>query len=619
MLLSALIYLCAAVLAVPLARKLGLGSVLGYLLAGVAIGPFVLALVGDQTEVMHFAEFGVVMMLFLIGLELRPGRLWEMRRPILGLGGAQVLLTIVLVALAAYVLLDLESKTAFAVGLALAGSSTAIVLQLLNERGLLKTQAGENIFSVILCQDIAVIPILALLPLLAVTGAGTESASHGALAGYPGWLQASISVFVIISIIFAGRYLSAPVFRIIANTHLRELFTAFALLIVVAIAVLMEAIGLSAALGTFLAGVVLADSEFRHELEVDIEPFKGLLLGLFFITVGAGIDFSLVMNQPALVIGLIIGVILLKVVALATLAFIFGMVRSQGLLFTLALAQGGEFAFVIVSSGSQFGVFNTELGNLITLVVALSMIITPFLIAAYEAVMSRPEQQASVREDEDIRPSCQVIIAGYGRFGQIVGRLLGAQGYELTILDHSPSQVELVRRFGVTVYYGDASRRDLLQAAGADQARLLVVAVDEPDKALEIVDTANKHFPQLKILARALDRRHAYELMRTDVDGIRRETFGSALDMGVDALKSLGQPAARAERAGDLFRAHDEQSMQSLFELWGDDKSYGVAVRQRMEDLARVLQADQDEQHADLDENQLDGDRGDLLNSGKGA
>lgn len=594
MLFSALIYLAAAVLSVPIAKRLGLGSVLGYLLAGMLIGPYALHLVGDQTDVMHFAEFGVVMMLFLVGLELQPSRLWQMRRPIIGLGGLQVVLTTLLIA-ALMLLSPYSWQSGIAIGLCLALSSTAIVLQSLSERGLLNSQAGNNAFAVLLFQDIAVIPILALLPLLALNGASADAVNvHPTpIDNLPVWAQVGVTALIIAAIILGGKFLSAPIFRIIAETRLRELFTAFSLLIVIAIAVLMQAVGLSPALGTFLAGVVLAESEFRHELEVDIEPFKGLLLGLFFITVGASIDFPLLAAEPLLIGAAVLALFAVKALVLALLARLFTMPFRQGLLFTVALAQGGEFAFVLVSSAKQFQVFDIELGNLITLIVALSMLISPLLIVAYEKLLSRPGQQAKSDEADQFSEHSDVIIAGYGRFGQIVGRLLSAQGFRLTILDHSPSQIDLVRRFGNKVYYGDAARHDLLQAAGAAEAKLLVIAVDEPDKTLEIIHTAQQHFPHLKILARAIDRRHAYQIMRYQIDGIRRETFDSALHVGVQSLKLLGVNENDAERAGELFSEHDHQSLQVLAEIWGDDRSYGVAVKQRLEDLKQVLLNDQ--------------------------
>jgi len=595
MLASALIYLLAAVIAVPIAKRLGLGSVLGYLIAGILIGPSALKLVGDQTDVMHFAEFGVVMMLFLVGLELQPSRLWSLRKPILGLGGLQVIITAFAITTLVWLVFGSDLSLALAVGVTLALSSTAIVLQSLTERGQLNTQAGNNAFSVLLFQDIAVIPILALLPLLAtfpeVLNLDGHS-GHNLIEGLPIWQQVLVTLGAVGSIILVGRALSAPVFRFIAETRLRELFTAFALLIVVAISFAMTSIGLSAALGTFLAGVVLADSEFRHEIEINIEPFKGLLLGLFFITVGASINFELLGEQLGLIIALVVALVLIKALVLLSLAFVFKMERKQALLFSLALAQGGEFAFVLVSAGRQFSVFDLATSSMITIVVAMSMLLAPLLFVAYEAYFSRLSQRATYVDDHEIQPTCQVIIAGYGRFGQIVGRLLASNGFDLTILDHSPSQIDLVRRFGNTVFYGDASREDLLEAAGAKEAKLLVVGVDDADKSLEIIETAKKHFPHIKILARAVDRRHAYEIIRKDISGFRRETFDSALKLGKDALRTLGVDKARAERVTEVFARHDEESLRKLAELWGDDQSYGIAVRQRMEDLQQVLDED---------------------------
>lgn len=598
MLTSALIYLCAAVISVPIAKRLGLGSVLGYLIAGVLIGPFALALVGDQTEVMHFAEFGVVMMLFLIGLELRPSRLWQLRKPILGLGGSQVALTALVIAGLLILSTDQPWQTNLALGLTLALSSTAIVLQSLAERGQLKTQTGQNIFAVLLFQDIAVIPILALLPLLAI-GSIAPSNDHGGswISQLPTYVQVMVTIGTVVLIIVGGKTVSAPVFRFVAESHLREVFTALSLLIVVAIVVLMNAIGLSPALGAFLAGVVLAESEFRHELEVDIEPFKGLLLGLFFITVGAGINFQLMLDAPLTVVACVVALVLVKLGVLALLSVLFRFSRNQGTLFTVALAQGGEFAFVLVSLCSQLGIFDVQLGGLVTVVVALSMVLSPLLLVLHERWFGATAQSSSTEADT-IDSEGEVIIAGYGRFGQIIGRLLQAQGYRLTILDHSPSQIDLLRRFGNKVFYGDAARHDLLEAAGAADARLLVVAVDDPDKSLDIIKMAQRHFPNLQILARAVDRRHTYELMRMNIAGIRRETFDSALNLGVQALQVLGNSSELAQRAGELFMAHDEESLRILSNLWGDDKSYGVAVRQRMEDLSQVLMNDRKDRDA---------------------
>ncbi|ADT69996.1 MULTISPECIES: monovalent cation:proton antiporter-2 (CPA2) family protein [Pseudoalteromonas] len=598
MLEIALIYLAAAIVAVPIAKRLGLGSVLGYLIAGILIGPYALGVVGDQTDVMHFAEFGVVMMLFLVGLELQPSRLWKLRHSILGLGGLQVVLTAAVIFAFCYWFFTMHWQTALAIGLMLALSSTAIVLQSLEEKGWLKQEAGQNAFSVLLFQDIAIIPILALLPLLAFAApSSSKQISDSIIAGWPVWQQVGVSVGVIAAIIAGGKYVSAPLFRYIAQTHMREIFTIFALFLVVAISLVMHSIGLSPALGTFLAGVVLAESEFRHELEADIEPFKGLLLGLFFITVGASINFELLFNQFSTVVALVALLIVIKACILFALAVTFKISSKQKLLFTLALAQGGEFAFVLLSVTTTLSILTPEQTSLVTLVVAVSMLIAPLLLMLYEQIQKRSSStKPEFDKPEQINTAKHVIIAGYGRFGQIMGRLLHAQGYEITVLDHSPSQIELLRRFGNTVFYGDAARQELLEAAGAHTAQMLVVAIDNPDKTIEIIKLAHKNYPQLKIVARAIDRRHAYQLLNLKVDAFNRETVDSAINLAIESLQLLGNSKEDAERAGKLFRDHDRASVLQLSELWGDDASYGVAVRQRMEDLKQVLQQDKQAQ-----------------------
>ncbi|MBH0061528.1 cation:proton antiporter [Pseudoalteromonas sp. NZS71] len=598
MLEIALIYLAAAIVAVPIAKRVGLGSVLGYLIAGILIGPYALGVVGDQTDVMHFAEFGVVMMLFLVGLELQPSRLWTLRHSILGLGGLQVVLSAAAIFAFCYWFFAMHWQTALAIGLMLALSSTAIVLQSLEEKGWLKQEAGQNAFSVLLFQDIAIIPILALLPLLAFAPqTSTKEISDSIIASWPVWQQVCVSVAVIAAIIAGGKYVSAPLFRYIAQTHMREIFTIFALFLVVAIALVMQSIGLSPALGTFLAGVVLAESEFRHELEADIEPFKGLLLGLFFITVGASINFELLFNEFSTVIGLVVLLIVVKACILFALAVTFKINSKQQLLFALALAQGGEFAFVLLSVTTTLSILTPEQTSLVTLVVAVSMLIAPLLLMVYEQIQKRSSSAPpEFDKPEQISTAKHVIIAGYGRFGQIMGRLLHAQGYEITVLDHSPSQIELLRRFGNTVFYGDAARQELLEAAGAHTAQMLVIAIDNPDKTIEIIKLAHKNYPQLKIVARAIDRRHAYQLLNLKVDAFNRETVDSAINLAVEALELLGNTKQDAERAGKLFRDHDRAAVLQLAELWGDDASYGVAVRQRMEDLKQVLQQDKQAQ-----------------------
>lgn len=612
---QAFIYLVAAVLSVPISNRLGLGSVLGYLIAGVIIGPFGLHYVGQEGEdVMHFAEFGVVMMLFLVGLELQPALLWRLRLPILGLGGLQVGVT-ALVTLGLGLLFGVAWQTALAVGLILAMSSTAIVLQTLNEKGLMKTEAGQSAFAVLLFQDIAVIPILALLPLLATKASAivTLATSDVLLvaaektadqsAALPGWQQALLVMGTVGGIIVAGRFLMRPVFRIIAVTQLREIFTATALLLVIGIALAMQKVGLSPALGTFVAGVVLADNEYRHELESDIDPFKGLLLGLFFISVGASINFNLLIQQPLLILGLVIGLVVVKFAVLFGLGRFFRMEMSQSLLFAFALAQGGEFAFVLFSFATQNQILTASVAEPLVAAVALSMVLTPLLMIVNERVVqprfatTEPEREAD-EIDENENP---VIIAGFGRFGQIVGRLLIANGCRPTLLEHSPTQIDLLQRFGWKVFYGDASRLDLLRAAGASRARLLVVAIDDREKAVEMVKLVHKHFPNLKILARASDRRHAYELIREGADVIQRETFGSALEMGIEALKLLGVRSYKAHRVAQIFKQHDEEVLQEMAHLEGDEKALLARSRQAKDDLAQLLQADNEDLVHDVD------------------
>lgn len=594
MLLLALIYLGAALIAVPLAKRLGLGSVLGYLIAGMLIGPYVLALVGDQSEVMHFAEFGVVMMLFLIGLELQPSRLWRLRHSILGLGGLQVGLSTLVLFMLTWQLFGMAWQSALAIGLMLALSSTAIVIQSLEEKGWLKLEAGENSFSVLLFQDIAVIPILALLPLLSFMPESAIQSEHPSMTSdWPALGQVGASVAAIVGIILAGKYVSVPVFRYIAKTRMREIFTVFALFLVIAIALLMQTLGLSPALGTFLAGVVLAESEFRHELEADIEPFKGLLLGLFFVAVGASIDFNLFADNAGLILLLVVGLVLIKAAVLYGLSRLYAISANQRLLFTIALAQGGEFAFVILTLSRKLSILSPAEADIITLVVTVSMLVTPVLLMGIAYLQKRETSRApAFDQPKDIVASRHVIVAGYGRFGQVVGRLLKAQGYEVSVLDHSPTQIELLRRFGNQVYYGDAARKELLDAAGAENARLLVIAIDDPDKALQIIELARKHYPHLQLAARAKDRRHAYQLIKQKVAVFNRETFDSAIVLAVEALQLLGNDKEDAQRAGRLFREHDVDSMYMLSDLWGDDETYGVAVRQRMEDLKQVLAQD---------------------------
>ncbi|CAN5651510.1 monovalent cation:proton antiporter-2 (CPA2) family protein [soil metagenome] len=600
LLIQALVYLTAGVVSVPIAKRIGLGSVLGYLIAGVIVGPFLLNLVGEAADVMKFAEFGVVILLFLIGLEVRPALLWRMRTAIFGLGGGQLSVTTGIIALAGLAL-GLDWRTAVAAGVVLALSSTAIVLANLEEKGLRQGTVGEAVFGVLLFQDLAVIPLFALLPLLAmgapVAGAA-EAAGHGDslldALGLPGWAKALAILGAVAAVIFGGRYLVRPVFRFIAQARLREIFTASALLLVVAVAALMQTVGLSPALGAFLAGVVLAESEFRRELETDIEPFRGLLLGLFFITVGAGLDFSVIARQPVALIGLVLGMMILKALAMFGVGRVFRMNRREAATTAVSLALGGEFAFVLLGFTVAAGVIDLELSKLLSAVVALSMAFTPLAFLAYEKLVLNREVGPGA-EPEHIpfdEGDPEVIVAGFGRFGQIAARLLIANDFNVVTLDSSIEQIELLRAFGRKVHYGDASRIDLLRTAGADKARLLIVAIDDKDKAVELVEAAKLAFPNLTILSRAWDRRHAYDLLAHGADDVERESFEGSLAMGKRALMRLGFSERRAIAAAGAFRKLDRQLFEKLAPAYGQEENYVLASRDSTETMERLLNAE---------------------------
>ena len=580
--LQAFIYLIAAVIAVPIAKRLGLGSVLGYLIAGVVIGP-IIGLVGEETTtIQHFAEFGVVMMLFLVGLELEPKMLWSMRNRLLGLGGLQVGGTTAAI-MGVALLFDQPWTIALAIGLIFALSSTAIVLQTFNEKGLNKTEGGQNAFSVLLFQDIAVIPMLAFIPLLALPelveqaqAAVSSAADHhdelSLVAGLPGWAYALVIIGSVIGLVVGGHYLSRPLFRFVASSGLREIFTATALMLVVGIAALMSLVGLSPALGTFLAGVVLANSEFRHELESNIDPFKGLLLGLFFITVGAGINFGILFDDFALIIGLTLGVMLLKATILYVLALIFRIKNSNKWLFTLSLAQAGEFGFVLLSFTVQNHVIPQDIAQTLSLVVALSMFLTPGLFILFDKViLPRFELESNDREADQIEEKGTVIIAGIGRFGQIVNRLLVANGVKTVVLDHQAAQVDVVRRIDTKAYFGDATRPDLLHTAGIEEASMLVIAIDNPETSVELTKYVKHTYPKVKVLVRAFDRGHGYLLRQAGADIIESETYHSALELGAQALKSLGYHPSHVEQQRTAYRLIEDKKSDMLYQAWEDD------------------------------------------------
>ncbi|MGR3662408.1 MAG: monovalent cation:proton antiporter-2 (CPA2) family protein [Paracoccaceae bacterium] len=574
-LLQATIYLGTAVIAVPIASRLGLGSVLGYLLAGIMIGPSVLQLVGTENQgLQHFAEFGVVMMLFLIGLELEPRTLWDMRHRLLGLGGSQIALTIALVAGIA-IALGQTWQVGLAIGMILTLSSTAIVLQTLKEKNLMQTSGGRSAFSVLLTQDIAVIPMLALMPLLAIAMPGTTSSAAtdhttamSLVEGLPGWGVTLVTLGAVGAIILAGIFLIRPLFRYIDGAHLREMYTALALLIVVGIGFLMSLVGLSPALGTFLAGVVLANSEFRHELESDIEPFKGLLLGLFFITVGASINFTILFANPLVVISLTVGLMTLKGAILFGLGKAFNLQGRDQWLFTLGLAQAGEFGFVLVSFSVQQHVLPADLSEIILLVIALSMLLTPLFFILYEVLSKRTSETKTDTKEDEIDEQNTIIIAGIGRFGQVVNRLVQSAGFSTTVLDHDLKTVQLMRTFGAKAYFGDPTRPELLHSAGLDSARVLIVALDDKNAALKLVRYVRSMRPDIHIVARAIDRLHVFELYRAGANDIVRELFDSSLRAGRFALEHLGLSDYEAHQAEVMFYQMDREAMRDLAELW---------------------------------------------------
>ena len=591
MMIDALIYLVAAVVCVPIAKRLGLGAVLGYLIAGAAIGPWGLRLVWDVDSVLHLSEFGVVLMLFVIGLELEPKRLMAMRKSVFGGGAVQLALCGFALAGGA-MLLGLTWKAALVVGAALALSSTAIAVATMTERNFLPTPTGQAGFAILLFQDIAAIPLLAIVPLLgAHAGVGAANAD-------PGWMNALKAFGAIACVIVVGLYLTRPLLRIIAATELREVFTAFALLLVIGISQVMLLAGLSMGLGAFLAGVLLASSEYRHALETDIEPVKGLLLGLFFIAVGMTIDFGLLKSQPGLVALLVLGFLGVKIVMLWLTARLIGITARQRLLFALLLSQGGEFAFVVFGASAAVGVLTKEWEALLTMAVALSMTTTPLLLIAHDWWMARIEcaqgkgsgkdDKADVIDEKD----APVIIAGFGRFGQIVGRLLIFNGIRTVVLDHDPDQIEMLRKFGNKVFYGDATRLDLLHAAGAKEARLLVNAIDDVEDNLKLTDLVREHFPNLKMVARARNVTHYVELRSRGVEIVERETFESALLTGRRSLEVMGFDRFRARDMANIFRRHNIRVTEEMIPHFGDEERWVSAAKSGRDELAEQFAKD---------------------------
>jgi CPA2 family monovalent cation:H+ antiporter-2 len=609
---EALIYLGAAVLVVPLAVRAGLGSVLGYLAAGVLMGP-VFGLVGaDTADLQHVAEFGVVIMLFLIGLELEPKALWEMRHRLLGLGGAQVLATTLLITL---VLMAFGTSFGVALTAGMIGSisSTAIVLQTLSEKNLLRTQGGRSTFSVLLLQDIAVVPMLAIIPLLTLTNiVGPTSDTFGItnpeavvevegaaepimtlIQTLPGWAAALLTLAIVGAIILGGHYLSRPIFRFAHAARLPEMSTFIALLSVLGAAFLMMIVGLSPALGTFVAGVVLAGSEFRHQLEAELKPFKGLLLGLFFITVGMGVNFSVLAREPLLVLGLTFGLIAIKMLVLLSLTFVFKLRGRDRWLFVMTLAQGGEFGFLLVSFARSSGTFAVGAGQLALLVVSLSMLLAPVMFIAYEKISARIGAVRAQQAPDDIDEKGQIIIAGVGRFGQVVHRLVRSTGRRAVVLDNDLAIIARLRRFGVKGFYGDPSRPELLLSAGLMEAEILVVAVNDPKVSSQIVRYARTMRPDIHIIARALDRVHVYELYQAGADDTVRETFDSAVRAGRYVLENIGYSEYEAAKVSQTFWRLDRQAMRGLAEVWvpGQPIDQNEAYIELSQQLEKELEA----------------------------
>ena len=575
-LLQASIYLAAAVLVVPLAVRLGLGSVLGYLAAGILMGP-VMGLAGAEAgDLQEFAEFGVVLMLFLIGLELRPAALWDMRQKLIGMGGLQVGLTMAAVAGVA-TLVGMTWQVALILGMLGAMSSTAIVLQTLTEKGLMRTVGGRASFAVLLSQDLAVVPILSIMPFLApggeaaVEGNVTEGVAEPLISlvhHLPAWGVAGLTLVIVASIILAGHYLSRPIFRFVHAARLPEMSTFISLLMVLGIAFLMLLVGLSPALGTFVAGVVLANSEFRHQLEADLQPFKGLLMGLFFMTVGVGINFALLIASPLLILAAVIGLIAIKVLVLWIVALVFRLKSRDRMLFTLGLAQGGEFGFLIITIARNESALPALTGQIAQLVISLSMLLTPLLFLGYERISARIAARQTEQPADVIDERGAVIIAGVGRFGQVVNRLARHSGLTTVVLDNDMTTIETQRRFGVKGYFGDPTRPELLDAAGLMDAQALVVAIDDKAKATELVRFVRQKRPDIAIIARARDRIHVYELYQAGATKIVRETFDSSVRAGRYVLESMGFTDYEASTLSQAFWRLDREAMQDLAELW---------------------------------------------------
>ncbi|WP_354043158.1 monovalent cation:proton antiporter-2 (CPA2) family protein [Devosia sp. UYZn731] len=597
LLLAIFVLLAASVALVPLFKALGLGTVLGYLAAGVLIGPYGLRLVSDTETLRHASEFGIVMMLFLIGLELQPSEIWRMRHKVLGLGVTQLVLTAVLLAVIIH-FAGIHWNAAIVIGLALAMSSTAIAMQTVEQRDITKTDTGRASLAILLVQDVAVIPILAAIPILATSGINASvgvdlTDAVDALDNPIDWLTPLTLIGVFIAAIIAGRFLVRPLLGYVARTGVREAFTALGLALVIGAALLTQYVGLSPALGAFIGGVLLADSEYRHELESNLEPFKGLLLGLFFISVGMSIAFSIMFTEPLRLLALVAGFVGVKFMVLFGLATVFRMHLADRLLLAILLSQAGEFAFVILQFAQTSNAFEGVEYDLLSVAIATSMALTPLLLLAFDRLVA-PQLDArhDKRQTDDIDEQQKIVVLGYGRFGQIVTRLLRAQGFEMTLIDDDPAQIDLVRKFGVKVFYGDASRLDLLHAAGVKDAELVVITVGGRDRILTIARNIRRNFPDVTIAARAIDRGHAHELMELGVEVFERETFLSAISLGAKVLAQLGYEPDKALELAKTFEAHDNKLLHDSFAVRNDQDAYVGLVRQSMGLLNAAMAAD---------------------------
>ncbi|MFZ9519726.1 MAG: monovalent cation:proton antiporter-2 (CPA2) family protein [Silvanigrellaceae bacterium] len=581
--------LAAGVVSVPIAKRLGLGSVLGYLVAGAVIGPFCLKLLTNSDDILHVAEFGVVMLLFLVGLELEPKRLWSMRKSIFGLGSLQVLSCAAVIALVTAIVMGWNSSAAIVAGLGFAMSSTAIVLQILAERGIAQTGIGKDSFSVLLFQDLAVIPILAILPLL-----GTEQSGSGAgQASMSPLMRSLAAIGIIVGLFVFSRVLVRPLFHWIAKTRQKEIFTALSLFIVVGIALVMDSIGLSMALGTFLAGVVLADCEYRHELQSNVEPFKGLLLGIFFTAVGSSMNFSILAEKPTQILMTVVVLLASKIILLKLCAKLFGHESRGAWFFSILLSQGGEFAFVLFSTARNLGALTIDQASELTLVVALSMFSTPFLLKATEKLLVKKSPEKTKEADKIESDHDPVIVAGMGRFGQIIVRFIHSQGIRATIVDHSPDLLDRVRPFGFKVYYGDATDMNLLESAGIEHAKALVLAIDDRDGCTRIAEQVRKHYPHIRILARAFDMLHMYELMDLGVQDIERETFNAALSLGERVLLSLGVHSFQARKLSKYFHRYDLGIVEKMHKIHKDRPVFASSMKAAREEIESLFANDE--------------------------